>query len=370
MPVLRRHALKLALALLLAALPGTAQAQIDHEQRPYGSVCSGTGNGADWDTVFECNGSTWQRGPYFFGSSPDSCDSSHAGMVQWTGSAFQGCNGSVWGSLGGGGASALSALLAATTTNSIDNANWAQTWKWGTLSTGTALTLTSSSMTTGSLLSLQDTAIAATSTGKVLSLSDTTTGPGYGVYSLMSGLGNTGYAGYFANTDTGAANYGLYASTSSSSGYAIYASGSTYLSGTTTVSGNLVVTGTCTGCGGTQAYDLSMFYPGTVSSSAIVRVTSARVATYPTGLTGSYCVAKEGATSSTTITIKQIHAGSSTSVGTVVFGSGGGTNVTNCTFTAASGISLAAGDALEFAFPATPDATLGDVTITVAGTHN
>ena len=75
----------------------------------------------------------------------------------------------------------------------------------------------------GTLLSLQDTAVASTSTGKVLSISDTTTGAGYGVYSAMTGLGNTGYAGYFTNIDTGAdANYGVYASNASASGYAGY----------------------------------------------------------------------------------------------------------------------------------------------------
>ena len=86
------------------------------------------------------------------------------------------------------------------------------------------------------------------------------------------------------------------------------------------------------------AYDMAMFYPGTIGASAFVRAVAGRAATYPTGLTGSTCVAKEGATSSTTVNINQIHAGSSTNVGTVVFGSGGGTNVTNCTFTAASGM--------------------------------
>ena len=73
-------------------------------------------------------------------------------------------------------------------------------------------------MTTGALLSLQDSATAATSTGQVLSISDTTTGPGYGVYSAMTGQGNTGYAGYFANSSTSGANYALYAVTSGGSG--------------------------------------------------------------------------------------------------------------------------------------------------------
>jgi hypothetical protein len=234
--MLRGYALA-ALAFALALGCAAAYAQVDGEQTTPGGACdhgatAGHGNRPDWDTLFECNGSTqWQRGPYFFGSSADTCDSNHAGMVQWTGSVIspnntlEYCNGSTWGAVGG-------------------------------------------------------------SSGGV--------------------------------------------------------------------------------------YDLSMFYPGTVSSNAIARVVSARTATYPSGLTGSYCVAKEGATSSTTITLHQIHAGSSTNVGTVVFagGSGGSTNVTNCTFAAASGISLAVGDALEFAFPSTPDATLGDVSITIAGTHN
>ena len=85
-------------------------------------------------------------------------------------------------------------------------------------------------MTTGSLLSLQDTAAAATSTGKVLSISDATTGAGYGVYSAMSGAGNTGYAGYFTNTATNGANYAVYALNTSTSGYAVYCN-STYLYG-------------------------------------------------------------------------------------------------------------------------------------------
>jgi len=66
----------------------------------------------------------------------------------------------------------VSALAAAaTTTNSIDSNNWAQIWKWGTLTTQTALSLTTSSMTGGTLLSLQNTAAAATATGDVLLIS-------------------------------------------------------------------------------------------------------------------------------------------------------------------------------------------------------
>ena len=39
------------------------------------------------------------------------------------------------------------------------------------------------------------------------------TGAGYGVYGTITGHGNTGYAGYFINTDTSTnANYGVYGS--------------------------------------------------------------------------------------------------------------------------------------------------------------
>ena len=95
----------------------------------------------------------------------------------------------------GAGANSLSALTSATTTNSIDNAAYGQTWSWNSLSSGTAFTISSNSMTTGSLLSLQDTAAAATSTGKVLSISDATTGAGYGISSAMTGLGTPAMPG-------------------------------------------------------------------------------------------------------------------------------------------------------------------------------
>lgn len=67
----------------------------------------------------------------------------------------------------------LSSLTSATATNSIDNTNKVQTWAWGTLSTETALTLTSSSVTSG--IVFQATA---------------------------GGSSNTGYAGFFTNTAT------------------------------------------------------------------------------------------------------------------------------------------------------------------------
>ncbi|USN87538.1 MAG: tail fiber domain-containing protein [Candidatus Nomurabacteria bacterium] len=64
-----------------------------------------------------------------------------------------------------GGSSVFSALTAATSTNSIDNTNFAQTWSWSTLATGTALTLSSTStlLTSGGLLSVSHSAAPASS---------------------------------------------------------------------------------------------------------------------------------------------------------------------------------------------------------------
>lgn len=140
----------------------------------------------------------------------------------------------------------LSGIVAATTSSSIDNSNYAQTWAWNTLGANTALTLSTTNGTTGSLLAL----------------SETTTGTGKALSSTLTGTSNTGYAGYFVNPST--------------SGYAVYASGAVNitgaltgvnaalsgtltattinaanaaLSGTATVN-NLTVSGTCTNCGG------------------------------------------------------------------------------------------------------------------------
>ena len=239
--MLRRRSLSTALAAtLLSFLSLPALAQVDGESITPGNTCNGTPGQADkaeWDTFFECNsGSHWQRGPYFFGSTADTCDSNHAGMVQWTGSGvspnntFEFCNGSTWTTVNGAASFvALSGITAATGSNTMDSGANAQTWKWGTLTSGTALTLTTSSMTGGTLLSLQDTAASATSTGKVLS-------------SAMTGHGTTVYAGYFTNTDTGNdANYAVYASSASPSGWGVY--------GANSAGGGTGVEGVCTGGG-------------------------------------------------------------------------------------------------------------------------
>jgi hypothetical protein len=109
----------LAATFLLALSPLPARTQVDGENEVPGAACpagavAGHANSANWDTIFECNsGGNWQRGPYFFGSTSDTCDSNHAGMVQWTGSVYQACDGTNWDTLamnGGGTCSAPSGL--------------------------------------------------------------------------------------------------------------------------------------------------------------------------------------------------------------------------------------------------------------------
>ena len=167
-----------------------------------------------------CSSLTWQYIPYQFGAG-GTCNAAATGQIEWTGSAFQGCNGTSWGALPV--SLALSAVTSATATNTIDSTLFAQVWKWGTLSTQTALTLTSSSMTTGTLLQLSN-AATVSNAGTVLSVTtseagasygidviNATTGAGYGIYSSITGTNNTGYAGYFNNTAT--------------TGWSVYASG-------------------------------------------------------------------------------------------------------------------------------------------------
>jgi len=95
-------------------------ASIDSEQINYGSACSGNIDDADWDTIAECSSSQWKRGPFFFGTSTDTCDSNHAGMVRFnsTSKVMEYCNSSAWTSLGATGAgSDYAATVNASTIN-------------------------------------------------------------------------------------------------------------------------------------------------------------------------------------------------------------------------------------------------------------
>jgi len=84
-------------AFLLIAAPRVWAA----ESLTVGGACT-TGQGAfDWDAGWQCNSSVWARAPLYMGSAgATACNSTYAGMIQWTGTAFTACNGSAWSPLG------------------------------------------------------------------------------------------------------------------------------------------------------------------------------------------------------------------------------------------------------------------------------
>ncbi len=144
-----------------------------------------------------------------------------------------------WAAAGSGGP--LSGITAATAGNTIANANNAQVWNWDTLTTGTALKIASTSMTTGSLLYVTNTNSAAVD-GATVYVNNSQTGGGSDGMDVYS-AGNAGvYAnatgsagkGLFGEADTGAA-IGVYGKTTSTTanamgvyGWASGASGATY----------------------------------------------------------------------------------------------------------------------------------------------
>ena len=92
---MRKH-LVFVLALVIAILPvASAQAA---EKNSAGNSCSSDSNSFDWDTGWQCQSGSLARAPLFVGSaSAYTCNSTNYGLIQWTGSAFQGCTSSGWG---------------------------------------------------------------------------------------------------------------------------------------------------------------------------------------------------------------------------------------------------------------------------------
>lgn len=86
------------LFLLIAAFPfGAFAAAVGNESHNFGSACSpDKANGSDWDTIAQCKNGTWQRAPYYFGTSTDTCNSTRAGVMQWTGTDMRLCTGTTW----------------------------------------------------------------------------------------------------------------------------------------------------------------------------------------------------------------------------------------------------------------------------------
>ena len=111
-----------------------------------------------------------------------------------------------------------------------------------------------------------------------------------------------------------------------------------------------------------QAFDLSCYSPGAPSASAILAlIPAARAVTFPAGLIGSFGVSLVAATAVTNFDIRK----NGSSVGTMTFAAA----ATTATFTAASAISLAAGDTIRVVAPATPDVTLSGISFVLKGSH-
>ena len=68
---------------------------------------------------------------------------------------------------------ALSALTAATATNTIDSTNFAQTWNWSTATTQNPMTMTGNALTTGSLLNITSSNGTLNSTNGLLNVANT-----------------------------------------------------------------------------------------------------------------------------------------------------------------------------------------------------
>jgi Repeat of unknown function (DUF5907) len=130
---------------------------------------------------------------------------------------------------------------------------------------------------------------------------------------------------------------------------------------TTKVTGVLPVANGGTGISTATPYDIASFFPGVPGASALVtRFVATRSIILPVNLTGSKGSAGTASTGTATIDIQQ----NGSSKGSVVF-----TSSATATFTFASPVTLVAGDILTLVCPGSPDGSLANISITLAGTR-
>lgn len=222
----------------------------------------------------------------------------------------------------------LSDLLGATTTNTIDNANWAQIWTWNTLAANTALALTTTDLTSGKIIDVENTGVINT-TGYAGYFSNSSTGKAYGLYALTTGTGNTGY--------------GVYAQNPAATGWAVYANGP--LQATSAVTLSALTTGYLN-VNGAGVVSSNNIIPGTVTSVSVT-TTGGVSGTVATATTTPAISISLGAIVPTTVngeTFSATTTGALTSNGTGVITSGtlpvsmGGTNATSASITAFNNI--------------------------------
>jgi len=83
-----------------------------------GAACSPDGIMANSNGFLTCTGGVWVANPIRAGNL-STCDSGNAGYIRWSGSAFEGCNGTSWIRLAGGSIPTYAGLTAATYTASM-----------------------------------------------------------------------------------------------------------------------------------------------------------------------------------------------------------------------------------------------------------
>ena len=69
-----------------------------------GAACTQEGANANSDGFLTCTGGVWVSNAVLLGTTSATCDSTKAGYIRYTGGQFEGCNGTGWIQLAGGGA--------------------------------------------------------------------------------------------------------------------------------------------------------------------------------------------------------------------------------------------------------------------------
>lgn len=108
--------------------------------------------------------------------------------------------------------------------------------------------------------------------------------------------------------------------------------------------------------------DLATFWRGVLTSSCLLmRFVAVRALTLPLNLSGSQCKVGTNPTSTAVLTIEKNGSG----IGSISINTSG-----VASFTFAAAVSFAAADILTITGPASADATLADVSVTLMGTRN
>jgi hypothetical protein len=132
---------------------------------------------------------------------------------------------------------------------------------------------------------------------------------------------------------------------------------------TTGTTGGLVAVAPAAQAGGAAPFDIAVYFPGQPEAAErLLKLEVARGFTLPVDLAGSRGHADTAATAEAVCTILK----NGSSVGSVTFATGS----QDTAFTLAGGLALVPGDRLELVAPATQDATLAGLALTLIGTRS